>query len=615
MRGLLSTIQAAAGLMPTANLGSGTASATTFLRGDQTYAALQINALSAASYTIDVGTSGTDVNVAAATSTITINVPNASATARGVLSTGTQTIAGTKTFGKVGVVGLSDVTELDITPFSTQTVPQQIWRNLAGTSQSWIDFAGRPVFVAGTWSINSSFYVVMWNSCQLGWASSGSVSGTSTLETGFIRDGAAGAIAARVTTQAHSLRVYNTWTNASNYERGVFDWLTAANTLRIGTEKLGTGTARDLAFVTDATVRMTIGATSGNATFTGPVIAPAATTSIPSIRLPHGTAPSSPTNGDIWTTTTGVFAHINGSTIDIIAVSGDMLLATAQTVTGAKTFNDTKLLLRNVANTFNGSFVNTNTADRVYTLKDATGTLAFTSDITGTNSGTNTGDQTIQLTGDVTGTGTGTFATTIAAGSVDIAMLSATGTPSASTFLRGDNAWVAFSGFGDVFKVSTPVADQVGVWTGDGTLEGDSALTFDTTTDTLTSVNFAGNLTGSVTSTAKCTFGATVKTPQSYSPSASGTATLDCALGDVHRITMPAGNITIALSNITNGQSIQIAITQDGTGSRTVTWFTTIRWAGGSAPTLTTTASKRDVIVIMCTGSGTYDGFVAGANI
>ncbi|MFA5773624.1 MAG: helix-turn-helix domain-containing protein, partial [Candidatus Paceibacterota bacterium] len=71
---------------------------------------------------------------------------------------------------------------------------------------------------------------------------------------------------------------------------------------------------------------------------------------------------------------------------------GDMVLASVQTVSGAKTFNDTKLLLRNVANTFNGSFVNTNTVDRVYTLKDASGTLAFTSDITGTNSGTNTGD-------------------------------------------------------------------------------------------------------------------------------------------------------------------------------------------------------------------------------
>jgi hypothetical protein len=34
-----------------------------------------------------------------------------------------------------------------------------------------------------------------------------------------------------------------------------------------------------------------------------------------------------------------------------------------------------------VANTFNGSFTNTNTADRVYTLPNATGTIALTSDL------------------------------------------------------------------------------------------------------------------------------------------------------------------------------------------------------------------------------------------
>ena len=59
-----------------------------------------------------------------------------------------------------------------------------------------------------------------------------------------------------------------------------------------------------------------------------------------------------------------------------ISGGGDMVLASVQTVTGAKTFNDTKFFLRNVANTFNASFVNTNTADRIYTLPDYAGTLA-----------------------------------------------------------------------------------------------------------------------------------------------------------------------------------------------------------------------------------------------
>jgi len=68
------------------------------------------------------------------------------------------------------------------------------------------------------------------------------------------------------------------------------------------------------------------------------------------------------------------------------AGSGDMVLADPQTVTGAKTFNNGTLLLRNVADTFNGSFTNTNTADRIYTLQDAAGTIAFSYDTTGTNS-------------------------------------------------------------------------------------------------------------------------------------------------------------------------------------------------------------------------------------
>ena len=47
-------------------------------------------------------------------------------------------------------------------------------------------------------------------------------------------------------------------------------------------------------------------------------------------------------------------------------------------------------------------------------------------------------------TGDVTSVGDG--ALTIAVGAVDIAMLSATGIPSSSTFLRGDNTWASASG-------------------------------------------------------------------------------------------------------------------------------------------------------------------------
>jgi hypothetical protein len=34
-----------------------------------------------------------------------------------------------------------------------------------------------------------------------------------------------------------------------------------------------------------------------------------------SINIPHGTAPTSPTNGDCWTTTGGLYCRINGATV------------------------------------------------------------------------------------------------------------------------------------------------------------------------------------------------------------------------------------------------------------------------------------------------------------
>lgn len=129
------------------------------------------------------------------------------------------------------------------------------------------------------------------------------------------------------------------------------------------------------------------------------------------------------------------------------------------------------------------------------------------------------------------------------------------------------------------------------------------------TTDTLT------NKTLTTPTITKPVMNATNPTAQTYTPSAATTATLDLSLSNQHYITMPAGNITIALSNDTNNQIFLVSITQDSIGSRTVTWFSTIRWASGITPTLTTTANKRDVFSFIRTGSGTYDGFIIGQNI
>ncbi len=59
----------------------------------------------------------------------------------------------------------------------------------------------------------------------------------------------------------------------------------------------------------------------------------------------------------------------------ISAGAGDMILASVQIVTGLKTFDDLKLGMRNVADTFTSVFTNVNTAARTYTLPDESGDI------------------------------------------------------------------------------------------------------------------------------------------------------------------------------------------------------------------------------------------------
>ena len=74
------------------------------------------------------------------------------------------------------------------------------------------------------------------------------------------------------------------------------------------------------------------------------------------------------------------------------------------------------------------------------------------------------------------------------------------------------------------------------------------------------------------------------------------TITIDMADSNNFSVTL-AHNATFANpSNDTAGQAGSIFITQDGTGSRTASWGTDWEFAGGTAPTLTTTASASDRI-------------------
>ena len=57
-------------------------------------------------------------------------------------------------------------------------------------------------------------------------------------------------------------------------------------------------------------------------------------------------------------------------------------------------------------------------------------------------------------------------------------LVPAPSTGDATKFLKGDGTWGTPAGSGDVSKVGTPADNQIGVWTGDGTIEGAANLTW-----------------------------------------------------------------------------------------------------------------------------------------
>lgn len=216
------------GTIATARLASGTANSTTYLRGDQTWATIaaggisSLNALTDATQTFAVGTSGTDFAIVSSAGVHTFNLPSASATARGVVTTGTQTFAGTKTFnGQIVAAG------------GSQSVP--------GISLNGIGFG--PYGSGAGWTFVSS------SASQMRLTTSGIVIqsgkvlafGNAFTDTGTTQlwEHASHAIAQRNGTNPQTFQVYNTYTSDTSHERLSITW--ATNVCTIETEKGSAG--------------------------------------------------------------------------------------------------------------------------------------------------------------------------------------------------------------------------------------------------------------------------------------------------------------------------------------------------------------------------------------
>ena len=97
---------------------------------------------------------------------------------------------------------------------------------------------------------------------------------------------------------------------------------------------------------------------------------------------------------------------------------------------------------------------------------------------------------------------------------------------------------------------------------------------------------------------------------------AGATVTVDMTLGN-HVAMVLTGNIsTLTINNpppTGKAGMLILYITQDGTGGRTFTFPASVKWAGGSAPTVTSAAAATDVFTFVTRNAGsTWIGLSSG---
>jgi len=85
----------------------------------------------------------------------------------------------------------------------------------------------------------------------------------------------------------------------------------------------------------------------------------------------------------------------------------------------------------------------------------------------------------------------------------------------------------------------------------------------------------------------------------------SNSFTINWANSKLQLLTLTA-NCTISWANATSGRALMLELKQDATGGRTVTWPASVKWEGGSAPTLSTSANAIDILTFFSDGTNQF---------
>ena len=123
-------------------------------------------------------------------------------------------------------------------------------------------------------------------------------------------------------------------------------------------------------------------------------------------------------------------------------------------------------------------------------------------------------------------------------------------------------------------------------------------------TPTLITPNIGAAIASSVNATGDIT-AKRYKLTMPTATTAAASTNIDLSTGNVFTINLGANITTLTTSNAAVGTYL-VKFVQDATGSRTVSFPATWKWAGGTAPTLTSTASKLDIVTLVYDGTTFY---------
>lgn len=93
-----------------------------------------------------------------------------------------------------------------------------------------------------------------------------------------------------------------------------------------------------------------------------------------------------------------------------------------------------------------------------------------------------------------------------------------------------------------------------------------------------------------------------------------GATTLDFDVRGNYISATLTGAVTLAFANMRVGTSYILLLTQNATGGYAITWPAGVRWPGGVAPAINTTASRATLVTITPISGSVALGALAGTN-